>query len=146
MKRALGACALILALAVAFISPASAAQLVLTGGQHPSSFASARCGDAVAATNPATASTTNAVQLSGIDVACAGLPVAVQLYDSLTATTVTGSATAPAAGGGVVVTMSGQYTPTASTATGSPRAGPRSCGSWSSPRSSWASPSGASRR
>ncbi|HEX5332072.1 MAG TPA: hypothetical protein VFW79_05455 [Cellulomonas sp.] len=115
MKRALGACALVLALAVSFMAPASAAQLVLTGGQHPSSFAGARCGDAVAATNPATAGTTNAVQLSGIDVACGGLPVAVQLYDSLTATTVTGTATAPAAGGAVVVAMTGQYTPTAST-------------------------------
>ncbi len=115
MKRVLGACALILALAVSFMTPASAAQLVLTGGQHPSSFASARCGDMVAATNPATATTTSAVQLSGIDVACAGLTIAVQLYDSLTATTVTGTATAPAAGGAVLV-ATGSYTPTASTA------------------------------
>jgi hypothetical protein len=98
------------------MAPASAAQLVLTGGQHPFSSASARCDDAVAATNPATATTTTAVQLSGIDVACAGLPIAVQLYDSLTATTVTGTAAAPATGGTVVVTMGGSYTPTASAA------------------------------
>jgi hypothetical protein len=113
MKRALAACALILATAAWLMAPASAAQLVLTGGQHPSSSASVRCDDAVAATNPATATTTNAVQLSGIDVACAGLTIAVQLYDSSTATTVTGTATVPAAGGSVLVAMSGPYTPTA---------------------------------
>jgi len=115
MKRVLGACALILAFAVAFMAPASAAQLVLTGGLHPYSSASARCGDAVAATNPATATTTTAVQLSGIDVACAGLTVSVQLYDSGTAPTVTGTAKVPVAGGSVVVAMAASYTPTAST-------------------------------
>jgi hypothetical protein len=115
MKRVLGACALILALAVAFMAPASAAQLVLTGGQHPFSSARARCDDAVAATNPATAATTNTVALSGIDVACASLPISVRIYEPSTATAVTGTATAPAAGGAVAVTMAGSYTPTAST-------------------------------
>src|SRR5450830_1351555 len=115
MKRALGACALILALAVSFMAPASAAQLALTGGQHPSSFSRARCDDAVAATNPATATTANTVQLSGIDVACAGRTISVRLYDSTPATTVTGTATVPAAGGPVVVTLTGAYTPTTST-------------------------------
>jgi hypothetical protein len=114
MRRALAASSLVLALAVAFTAPASAAQLVLTGGQQPYSFASARCGDAVAATNPATTTTTNVVALSGIDAACPGLPISVQLYDTGTAATVTGTATVPAAGGSVTVAMAASYTPTAS--------------------------------
>ncbi|PVU83351.1 hypothetical protein DDP54_10485 [Cellulomonas sp. WB94] len=113
MKRALGACALILAVALSFMTPASAAKLVMTGGQHPSAFSSARCDDAVAATTPATTTTTNVMQLSGIAVACAGLPIAVQLYDSATTATLTGAATVPAAGGSVQLALSGPYTPAA---------------------------------
>lgn len=115
MKRALAACALIVALAVAFMSPASAAQLVLTGGQHPYAFTTARCDDALAATTPTTTTTTKIVQLSGIAAACAGLHIAVQVYDSTNSTSVTGTATAPATGGVREVTLSLPYTPTATT-------------------------------
>ncbi|HEX7806244.1 MAG TPA: hypothetical protein VF413_08770 [Cellulomonas sp.] len=112
MKRALGACALILALAVAFISPASAAQLVLTGGQHPSSAVSARCDDAVDVTTPSTSGTSSSVQVSGILAACTGA-LFVRVYDASGVSKATGSATVVTGGGSQTLTVSPAYTPSA---------------------------------
>ncbi|CAN5230700.1 hypothetical protein BH11ACT1_BH11ACT1_16050 [soil metagenome] len=112
MKRALGACALILALAVAFMAPASAAQLVLTGGQHPFSSASARCDDMVTATTPPTSGTSSSVQVSGILAACTGTLV-VRVYDSSGTSKATGSATVVSGGGSQTLTVSPAYSPSA---------------------------------
>jgi len=110
MKRALGACALILALAVSFMSPASAAKLVLTGGQRPSFATSARCDDAVAVTTPSTAGTSRSVQVSGIAAACTGA-LAVRVYDASGVSKATGSATVAASGGVQTLTVSPAYAP-----------------------------------
>jgi hypothetical protein len=112
MKRALGACALILALAVSFMAPASAAQLVLTGGQHPFSSASARCDDAVAATTPSTSGTSSSVQVSGIAAACTGT-LFVRVYDSSGVSKATGSATVVTGGGSQTLPVSPAYAPSA---------------------------------
>jgi hypothetical protein len=112
MKRALGACALILALAVSFMAPASAAQLVLTGGQHPFSSASARCDDAVAATTPSTSGTSSSVQVSGIAAACTGT-LFVRVYNSSGVSKATGSPTVVTGGGSQTLPVSPAYTPSA---------------------------------
>lgn len=112
MKRALGACALILALAVAFMSPAGAAKLVLTGGQRPSFATSARCDDAVTVTTPSTAGTSNSVQVLGIAAACTGM-LFVRVYAASGVSKATGPPTAVAGGGSQTLTVSPAYAPSA---------------------------------
>jgi hypothetical protein len=109
MKRALGACVLILAMGLTVMAPASAAQLVLTGGQHPSFSASARCDDAVAVTTPTIAGTSSSVQVSGI-AACTG-NLFVRVYDTTGVSRATGSATVVAGGGSQTLTVSPAYVP-----------------------------------
>lgn len=112
MKRALGACALILAVGLSAMAPASAAQLVLTGGQHPSFSARVRCDDAVAVTTPSTSGTSSSVQVSGITAACTGT-LFVRVYDATGVSRATGSATVVAGGGSQTLTVSPAYAPSA---------------------------------
>lgn len=110
MKRALVACGLILAMGLTAMAPASAAQLVLAGGQHPSYAASTRCNEAVAVTTPSTSDTTSFVQVSGITAACTG-SLFVRVYDSNGTSRATGTATVAAGGGSQAVTMSPAFAP-----------------------------------
>jgi hypothetical protein len=113
MRRALGAFAAVLSMALIAMTQASAAQVTLTGGQRPFESSYARCDAAVDATTSSTSSTATWVQVANIDAACAGLLVSVMVYDPATGSIRTGgSATAPAGGGALTIPTSG-YTPSA---------------------------------
>lgn len=89
-------------LANLFVS--SAAQLNLGSVARPHLDAMNRCdADGVALTTPATSGTTTRVDVSGINAACAGLPIVVRVATGASSSSSTTSVNVPAGGGSMTL-------------------------------------------